>query len=331
MGDRPSIRDVAREAGVSTALASFALNDRDGVAAATKERILEVASRLGYRADPVARALRTGSTDTFGLMIRNMRNPLFLEIIRGAQAAATARGATILAVDSDYSAEREHEHLEHLAARRVSGLAIAPVGTGEAVRTWRALSPAATTVVLNAVTEPDPAVSRVTPDNVSAVRQAVDHLAGLGHREITFLTAPAGVVADTDRVEAFFARCAEIGVRPDAVEVALSIDGVETRTAELLASDRPPTAIVTNSDFTAHAVYRAARARNVRIGAELSVVGHDDLTTSELLDPPLTTLRLDRHALGAAVFERLADGPSLGDHVEPVELVARGSTAPPAR
>src|SRR5690625_747680 len=82
---RASIRDVAREAGVSTALASFALNDRDGVSPATKEPILAVAARLGYRADPLARALRTGSTNTYGLIIRNMHNPYFLEVLRGAQ------------------------------------------------------------------------------------------------------------------------------------------------------------------------------------------------------------------------------------------------------
>jgi LacI family transcriptional regulator len=325
---RPSIRDVAREAGVSTALASFALNDRDGVAADTKVRILEVAERLGYRADPMARALRTGLSGSYGLMVRNMQNPYFLEVLRGAQDAASEHGATVFAVDSAYSADREREHVHHLVQQRVDGLAIAPVGSGDAVDLWHQLSPDKPTVVVNAVAD-GPGITRVGPDNVRAVDLAVDHLVGLGHSRVTFYSAPKGVMADHDRLERFLARCAALGVVADPVETALNLDAAYSLTTDLLAAADPPQAIITNSDFTAHAIYRAARDRGVRVGHELSVVGHDDLATSELLDPPLTTLRLDRFSLGRAIGERLRPGAALGDHVEPVELVVRESTAPP--
>lgn len=325
---RTSIRDVAREAGVSTALASFALNDRDGVSAETKARILEVAQRLGYHPDPTARALRTGTTGSYGLMIRNMQNPYFLEVLRGAQAAASEHGATVFAVDSAYSVEREREHVDHLVQQRVDGLAIAPVGSGDAVERWQAASPGKPTVVVNAVVD-RPGVTTVSPDNDRAVDLAVEHLVGLGHRRITFYSAPAGVMADHDRLERFLARCTELGVRPDPVETALNLDAAYEVTRELLAAGEPPQAIVTNSDFTAHAVYRAARDAGVRVGAELSVVGHDDLATSQLLDPPLTTLHLDRYALGRAICERLRPRAALGDHLETVELVVRASTGPP--
>lgn len=328
MAGRPSIRDVAEGAGVSTALASFALNDRDGVAADTKARILAVAAELGYRPDPAARALRTGLTGSFGLMVRNMQNPYFLEVLRGAQDAASEHGGTVFAVDSAYSIEREREHVHHLAEQRVDGLAIAPVGTGEAVDLWQERCPGRPTVVVNAVAHQE-GVTRVGPDNAAAVDLAVEHLHDLGHRRITFYSAPSGVMADHDRLERFLRRCSELGVTAHPVETALNLDEAYRVTCSLLDGPEPPTAIVTNSDFTAHAIYRAARDRGVQVGVDLSVVGHDDLATSQLLDPPLTTLRLDRFELGRAIVARLRPDSGLGDHVQPVELVVRASTALP--
>src|SRR5687768_4330947 len=111
-----SLTDVAREAGVSTGLASIALNDRYGVSAATRARILEVAERLEYRVNPIARALRTGASDTLGLVIRNISNPYFLDVISGAEEAASEAGKTLLVVDCDYSLERERQTLARLAA-----------------------------------------------------------------------------------------------------------------------------------------------------------------------------------------------------------------------
>lgn len=324
---RAGIRDVAREAGVSTALASFALNDREGVSASTKARILEVAERLGYAADPLARGMRTGQTGSYALMVRNMRNPYFLEVLRGAQEAASEHGSSVFLVDSAYSVEREREHVRHLVAQRVDALAIAPVGSGDAVALWQELAPGKPTVVVNAVAR-EPGVLTVGPDNVAAVDQAVEHLVELGHRRLTFYSAPCGVMADHDRLDRFLARCRDLGVRPDPVETPLDFDAAYEVTLSLLRGEEPPTAIITNSDYTAHAVYRASRDCGVQVGRDLSVVGHDNLLTSALLDPPLTTLAIDRYALGIAIGERLHPGNDLGNHTEPVELAVRGSTAP---
>lgn len=330
-GDRPSIKDVARAAGVSPTLASFALNDRSGVAPKTKERILAAAASLGYQADPHARALRTGSTGLLGLVVRNLSNPYFLGLISGAQEAAVRHGQSVLVVDADYSARREQEHVRRLAAQRVQGLAIAPVGTGASVRLWQQLRPGAPTVVLNATARRIKGVSRVGPDNVQAVDLATRHLASLGHTEITFLTAPRRLMADHDRLEEFQRLCTDLNVRPRPIETPLNLHDVHARMLALF-DDRPPTAIITNSDYTAHAIYKAARERGLRIGHDLSVVGHDDLPTSELLDPPLTTLRIDTRAVGRALVDRLLlRTEPVSDHHEPVELVVRSSTCPPPR
>lgn len=331
MNRRTSIRDVADAVGVSPGLASLALNDRPGVAETTRARIREVASELGYRADPHARALRTGATATVGLVIRNLHNPYFLEIISAAQQACALEGQTVLVVDSDYSVEREREQIEQLAVHRVDALAIAPVGPGDSIERWQQLTGDSPLVVLNADVPGRSGITRVSPDNHEAVRLAATHLAELGHRRITLLTAPAHLMADHDRLQAFVQVAEELGIEPDPVETPLNLPAVGKTTEELLARRARPTAMIANSDFTAHAIYLAARTAGIQVGRDLSVVGHDDLPTSALLDPPLTTLALDLRSIGRALASRLNRSADLGDHVEPVRLVVRASTGPPPR
>lgn len=320
-----SIREVAEAAGISPALVSLALNGRPGVSDETRSHIEAVALELGYRVDPLARSLRTGRSDTYGLVVRNFSNAFFIDLIAGAQHRALAADATVLAVDSDYSPSVEREHITRLADRRVDGLAIAPVGAGDSVTLWRQLRPGAPTVVLNATAPGVKDVMHVGPDNASAVEQAVRHLVGRGHRRIAFLTAPAALMADHDRLASFRALAAQLRIEPMIVEASLRLEAVEAAVGEMLDGEGPPTAVITNSDFTAIAVYQAARRRTLVIGRDLAVVGHDDLPTSALLDPPLTTLRLDRRALGAALFDRLV-GAAGGDYFGPVELVTRASS-----
>lgn len=326
---RPTIADVARAAGVSPTLVSFALNQRPGVAADTRDRIVAAARALGYVANPLAQSLRTGRTGTVGMVVRNYTNPYFLDLIAGAQQHAWSEGATVLAVDSDYSEQREHEHIARLASTHADGLAIAPVGDGAGIAQWQQQRPGTPVVMVNAALQRDHQVMRVGPDNPRAVHLAVSHLHQLGHRRIAFLMAPSNVQADHDRSRTFATAVGRMNLEGVPVETPLSIDGTLKATADLLAHSNPPTAVITNSDHTAHAVYFAARQAGVAVGHHLSVVGHDDLPTSALLDPPLTTVRLDRWAVGQAIAQRLI-GQAQGDYVAPVTLVVRGSTGPPA-
>lgn len=328
---RVTLQDVADRAGVSPAAASLALNGRAGVSEATRATVVAVADELGYRANPLAKALRLGRTGSYALLIRNLSNPYFLDVISAAQADAYAVSGMMHVVDSGYAPEREH--IERLAAASMDGLAIAPVGAGHAVQHWQRLRPGTPVVVLNATTpEPDPAaagkVFRVSPDNVSAVEQAVAHLAELGHQRIAFLTAPAGLMADHDRLETFLEMTPALGIDAVPVETRLSLEAVEEATVDLLNGDRPPTAVITNSDHTALAVYRACSTLGVSLGADVSLVGHDNLPSSAFLDPPLTTLDVDRREIGRALFARLS-GEADTDYVAPVQLVVRGSTGRP--
>ena len=329
---RPAgIRDVARMAGVSVATVSFALNGQPGVAEETRRRILATAAELGYRANSQAQALRRGRTTMYGLVIRNFNNPFFLEVLSGAEHAAGEAGATLLLLDSHYSLERERMLVREMAAQRLAGLAIAPVGRGESVRLWQELRPGTPVVALNATVTGVPGVSRVYPDNAAGVELAMRRLAELGHSRIAFLSAPRGLVADPDRIRHFRRIARELEVRADVMHSPLTIADVRAASAALLARRDAATAVITNSDYTALGIYLTARDLSLRIGPDISVIGHDDLPTSELLDPPLATIRLDGREMGRALMARLLGGNPPDDYVAPVELVERASLQAPAK
>ena len=324
------IRDVARMAGVSVASASFALNGQPGVADGTRRRIVAIAEQLGYRANPQAQALRRGRTTTYGFVVRNFANPFFLEVLSGAEEVAGEAGATLLVLDSRYSLERERRHLQEMAAQRLAGLAIAPVGTGESVRLWHDLRPGAPVVALNASAARITGVSRVRPDNAAAVGLPLRRLAELGHTSVAFLSAPRRLMADPDRLRYFRRLSRVLGLRATVVYSPLTMGDVQQAVQAVLAGPDAPTAVITNSDYTAHAVYKAARELGLRIGPGVSVVGHDDLATSELLDPPLATIWLNRREMGRALMLRLLGRVPPGDYVAPVELIERDSLQAPA-
>jgi len=323
------IRDVAQAVGVSLATASLAINGQPGVAEATRHRILAAAERLGYRANPQAQALRRGRTTTYGFVVRNFANPFFLEVLSGAQQVAADSGATLLVLDSRYSLDRERRHVQELAAQRVAGLAIAPVGTGESIRLWHDLRPGAPVVALNASADGITGVCRVHPDNAAAVGLPVRRLAELGHSRVAFLSAPRQLMADPDRLRHFRRLARELGLRPRVMYSPLTIADVQRAAGVLLSRADAPTAIITNSDYTAHAIYKAARELSLPVGRGVSVVGHDDLPTSELLDPPLATIRMDHRAMGRALMMRLLELGPADDYVAGVELVERASLQPP--
>jgi DNA-binding LacI/PurR family transcriptional regulator len=325
------IRDVARIAGVSVATASLALNGRPGVADETRRRAVAAAKQLGYRANPQAQALRRGRTTTYGFVVRNFANPFFLEVLSGAQQVAAEAGATLLVLDSHYSIDRERKHVQEMAVQRVAGLAIAPVGTGESIRLWQDLRPGAPVVSLNGSADGITGVTRVSPDTAAAVELPMRCLAELGHCSVAFLSAPRDLMADPDRLRHFRRIADELGLRPRIMYSLLTLADVQQAARTLLSGRQPPTAVITNSDYTALAIYKAARELALPVGPGVSVVGHDDLPTSELLDPPLATIRMDQRAMGRALMLRLLEPGLQEDYIAAVELVQRASLQRPGR
>ena len=292
------IRDVARLAGVSVASASMALNGQPGVSDLTRQRIAAAAEQLGYRANPQAQALRRGRTTAYGFVVRNLANPFFLDVMSGAEQVASESGATLLVLDSRYSVEREAEHLRNMAAQRFAGLVIAPVGAGSRSSSGSNCGRASGRGAERAVRGVN-GLSLVVPDNAAAVELPMRRIAELGHRSAAFIAAPRRLMADADRLAHFRVQAGPAGAA--TVRGSFTADDAGRRPhhgCAVLSGSEPPTSIITNSDYTAHAIYKAVRELGLRIGPVVSVVGHDDLPTSELLDPPLATIRMDRQEMG---------------------------------
>jgi LacI family transcriptional regulator len=323
------IRDVAKAAGVSVASASAALNGQSGVSDITRRRITAAAEQLGYRANPQAQALRSGRSTMYGFVVRNLANPFFLDVMSGAEQVASEAGATLLVLDSQYSTDREAEHIRNMAAQRLAGLAIAPVGAGSSIELWQQLRPGTPVVALNAWLPGIKGLSLVSPDNQEAVALPMRRLAELGHTSAAFVTAPRGLMADADRLRHFRRHAARLGVHARVVYTPLTMEDVKRSARAVLSGSGRPTSILTNSDYTAHAIYKAARELSLPIGPAISVIGHDDLPTSELLDPPLATIRIDRRQMGQELMARLLAQVPPDDFVAPVQLVERASLQAP--
>ncbi len=328
---RATLRDVAARAGVSVAQASFALNGRGRVAPATAERIRRAADELDYQVDRRARELRTGRRSLYGVVIRNMRNPFFLDVLRGMEVRAHREGASLLILSSDYDIAREESVLRRLGTEGVGGVAITPIGREGPLSAWLPRHPDVPVVAFNCTPDPDLSgpggrVSTVGPDDDAAVSLALEHLRARGHRGATLVTAPEGLAADGGREEEFHRRCAAWGLAGTVVRCPLDHENVARMTTERLTSTEGHEAFVLNSDHLGIAVYDAARSLGLRVGSDVSVIGHDDLPTSALLDPGLTTLRLDRELLGDHIM-RLLTGSGTETVRLPVRLMDRGSVA----
>lgn len=317
---------------------SLALNGRPGVSDELRAAAVQLARELGYRPNYAARALRTERTSMMGIINRNLHNPAFLSVIEGFDDECAAHGYQVMVGSSRLDLAHELALIDAFAARELEGLAIAPLESETVLATWRRKSERPIVILNAAAPGSDPNVLSVRSDAASSVRLAVAHLRELGHSRIALLTGTAAVPSDPERDQEFDAEMRRHSLVPAVI--ACGWDAAEARAAigtalRKRASDRP-TAIVANSDHLAHAAYLAAKDRGLRVPEDLSIVGHDDVETSEILGPPLTTFRTDRHAIGrlsARLLIEIAEGrlPEQRHAVLPVDLVVRGSTGPAPR
>ncbi|MBO0787733.1 MAG: LacI family DNA-binding transcriptional regulator [Actinobacteria bacterium] len=339
MPDSPvTLRDVAARAGVHPATASRALNPETRllVREDTARRVLDAAQTLGYRPNPVARSLRTRRSNTVGVLIPDLTNPLFPPIVRGIEDRLAAAGYVALIGNTDGDDERERIVFEQMRARHVDGFVLATVHLSSALlaEAGRADLPV---VLVNRLAE-DHSMPSVSADNERGMRLAVDHLSELGHRRIAHIAGPQDVSTGLSRFRGFDAalRAHAMATDEDLVVVAkaFSIEEGHRCCRLLLAQGGPFTAIAAGNDMLAVGCYGALEEAGVRCPEDMSVVGFNDMPFIDRLRPPLTTIRFPHYQVGTEaaqlLLERIAGepGPVKVLYLAP-ELIARGSTAPP--
>ncbi|MBO0818384.1 MAG: LacI family DNA-binding transcriptional regulator, partial [Actinobacteria bacterium] len=331
-------RDVAARAGVHPATASRALNPETRllVREDTARRVLDAAQTLGYRPNPVARSLRTRRSNTVGVLIPDLTNPLFPPIVRGIEDRLAAAGYVALIGNTDGDDERERIVFEQMRARHVDGFVLATVHLSSALlaEAGRADLPV---VLVNRLAE-DHSMPSVSADNERGMRLAVDHLSELGHRRIAHIAGPQDVSTGLSRFRGFDAalRAHAMATDEDLVVVAkaFSIEEGHRCCRLLLAQGGPFTAIAAGNDMLAVGCYGALEEAGVRCPEDMSVVGFNDMPFIDRLRPPLTTIRFPHYQVGTEaaqlLLERIAGepGPVKVLYLAP-ELIARGSTAPP--
>jgi 5-deoxy-glucuronate isomerase len=332
-----TIRDVAQRAGVSTATVSRILSGASASRPATVAAVRDAAEALGYRPSSIARSLKTRTTSTLGLIVTDVHNPFFPELVRAVEDAAWERGFRVILCNGARDPSREADYLALLQDGRVDGLIVAAGHLTDAHAAHLAKR-AVPVVVVNSERE-DLGVPTIASDNRAGGRLAAEHLLALGHTRFAIVTGPTERADAVDRVRGTLDALEQAGIGRDAVPVVVGVGGPGPggQSIEGLLADRAATtALVCYNDVTAIEVIRALRAMGRRVPEEISVVGFDDIDAAAWVEPPLTTVVQQKAEMGSWAVRRLieciarpAGGGARAERVIlPVELRVRGSTGP---
>ncbi|WDM42156.1 LacI family transcriptional regulator [Microbacterium luteolum] len=324
-----TIYDIAELAGVNPSTVSRALSKPGRISKKTEEKIRAAADRLDFQFNPMARALPTGRSHTIGLMVADITNPVIFGIVRGAEHTAAAAGYTLVIAESQESGEAEAEAVSRILPS-VDGLILATTRLGDE-RITR-LADRKPVILINRQVD---GIVGVLPEVEQGVSDLVAHLADLGHTSIAYLSGPETSWISRRRWETLLDAAEGRGIA--VVEIgplSPTIDGGSKALRRVQASRA--TAAIAFNDLMAIGLIQAASSAGMRIPADLSIAGFDDIFGSELIVPALTTVRAQLQLAGERAVGKVLE--ALGDATEPVSdeplattLVVRGSTGPVPR
>ncbi|MCX7521808.1 LacI family DNA-binding transcriptional regulator [Microbacterium sp. STN6] len=328
----PTIYDIAELAGVNPSTVSRALSKPGRISAKTEKLIQDAAKTLNYRVNPMARALPTGRTMTLGLIIADITNPMFFDVVRGAERAARESGYTLIIAESQESGEREAATAERVAPSVDGMILVTTRLADEQIADLAELRPL---VVINRRID---GVDAIVPDLEPGIDQALTHLAELGHRSIGYLYGPSGSWMSSARWEALLAKSVELGM--SIVEIGPGIPTLEGGRASMTrVAASGVSAVVAYNDLMAIGLLRAAQEKGLRVPGDLSIVGFDDIFGSDFTSPPLSTIRTPLALIGTLAVRRMLERIAADDRrpahgsrgkapAISTELVVRGSTGP---
>jgi LacI family transcriptional regulator len=332
-----TIRDIARQTGVSVNTVSRALTGKYDISAKTKARVLAAAKRLGYTPNLMARSLVQGRTRTLGLLVTDCTHPFYATLIREVEKVAAGSGYALLLATSNEDVVKEAAGIRLLTERRVDGLLLSPVSV-EAPHIRRGLSRARLPSVLLARRPTAYKGAFVGTDNVEAAKLAVRHLIELGHRRIAHVTRSDPVASAVERLEGYRQEIERAGFgyeAPLVLEAPQTVEGGRTAAGQILQQAPAPTAVFAYSDLQAIGILLGLREAGVNVPKDMSVIGFDDIEFARYMTPPLTTVaqsvdqigRISAHLLIDILEGRAHRTPH--SHLLPGSLVVRGSTGRP--
>ena len=327
----PTIVDVANRAGVSKATASRVLaGSRDRVSDGLAARVLEAAAALRYVPNRNARALARSESDTIGLIVHDVSDPYFSEIARGVLAAASAEDRLVVICNTYRDPAAEARYIAELRAQRVSAVLLAGSAyvdddARETLRRQLELTIAAGAKVV--VMAPHGIGRAVLPDNRGGGELAARHLAQLGHRHVAIAAGPANLATIQNRLGGFLMVWRHAGL-PEPFVTYTTFDRAGGREAVRTIPSHVPatTAMFALNDLMAIGAMRELADTGRAAGADLSIVGFDDIPAAGDMTPGLTTVRLPMEELGRRAFAALGEDPDGDADVIPCEFVVRGTT-----
>ncbi len=326
------MKDIAERVGVSITTVSHALNRTRPVAPETRRKIEEVIRELGFYKNVHARRLVRGRSDFLGLIVSDIANPFFPEVIKSFESAALEHGFDLLLCNTNYEPRRTELAVRKMIENKVRGVAVmtsefAPVLAGN-------LMAHHVPVVFLDVGPVQSLTSNIRVDYSQGIFEAIGYLYELGHTEIVFIAGPQSLRSAVTRRKAFLDALQKMGLPSHrTLEGNHKVDGGMTAVRALLQGSPLPTAVLCSNDLTAIGAMRALHEAGVKVPDEVSVVGFDDIDFAQLAHPPLTTISLPRDRLGSLAFQALHKlfghrAPHGAEFVIETHLVKRHSTAP---
>lgn len=331
----PTLADVAKQAGVSTATVSRCLNSPDQVVERTRDRVMAAVNELGYAPNFSARALAAKRTFTVGAVLPTMENAIFARGVQAFQEELHELGFTLLVASSLYRSDVEEEQIKTLVARGADALLL--IGYHRDARVYRFLEKRGVPVMIAWAHHEGESRPSVGFDNLAAMKALALNAIELGHRNIAVISAEqSSNDRARDRVLGVRSAMQDSGLDPNTlalVETSYSVEnGAQAFEALMQAPDRP-TLVMCGNDVLAVGAQRAARALGLRVPDDISITGFDDIELATVVDPPLTTVHVPHRDMGRRAARALVDMINGGKDSAPIELdtylCLRSTLAPP--
>lgn len=304
-----TIKDVAREAGVSYSTVSRVLNDYEHIRPEKRQRVLEAMAQLGYQVNLQARSLVMGRSNLVAMLVHDLGNPYTAQIVQAIDTTLEQADYNLVLFTTHQNKAKEADFVDNFTQRMVDGLLLLIPFDSETYL-GKLRERGVPYVVIADTQQLDRFSPMVGITNWQGAYEAMRYLIGLGHRRIGFISGHPLFLSTAERLEAYKAALTDHGlafdetlVRPGGYQYQPGYEAAHT----LLALPNPPTAIFASNDLSAQGVYDAARARGLRIPEQLSVVGYDDIPQAAYLHPPLTTVRQPLLEMGSAAARLLLD------------------------